>query len=133
VSNEVTVRAEDVGVNCRKTPPVPLLVAVAVLRVPGPDGHGVPVGVGLATGLGLGVATGLGVTPGEGVGVGHEPPPAVVSLNCAADIDPVSPAALSVNRSVHVPFRLATPAKAAVITVGGEKLAAACGPAAVVR
>ena len=36
-------------------------------------------------------------------------------------------------RIVHVPFGLATAANAAVRFVGGEKFAAACGPACVVR
>jgi hypothetical protein len=57
----------------------------------------------------------------------------VVSLSTAADTAPVSPAALSVNVSVHVPFGFAMPANAAVMFVTGELFAVACGPAAVVR
>jgi hypothetical protein len=57
----------------------------------------------------------------------------VVSLSVAAETEPVSPPALSVNLSVHVPFGFATEANAAVMFVAGELFAVACGPAAVVR
>jgi len=105
--------------------------------VPPPGTHGVGVGVG-GTGVGVGVGgTGVGVgvgVGGTGVGVGvGQPVPAGVSLSVAADTDPVSAAALSVNVSVHTPFGSATPANAADMLVTGEKLVAACGPAAVVR
>jgi hypothetical protein len=80
-----------------------------------------------------GDAVGVGDAGGVGLGVGHPPPPPVVSLSTAADTVPVSPAALSVNRSVHVPFGLATPANAAVMFVGGDVPVVGCGPAAVVR
>jgi hypothetical protein len=90
-------------------------------------GVGFTVGVGDAGGVGVGDAGG-----GVGVGVAHPPPP-VVSLSTAADTEPVSPDALSVNVSVHVPFGFVTPANAAVMFVAGELFAVACGPAAVVR
>jgi len=88
---------------------------------------GAPPGVEVA----VAVAVALDVLVEVGVGEVQAPDP--VSRRFAADTVPVSPAALSVNRIVHVPFGFATPANAAVRFVGGEKFAAACGPACVVR
>jgi len=101
VSNDVTVRADDVGVSCRKIPPLPLLGGRVVILPDPPGGHvgdglGLGVGVGVAGGgVGVGVAgggvgVGVGVTPGlgvgvagGGVGVGQPPPPLRVEI-CTA-------------------------------------------------
>ena len=67
-------------------------------------GDGTAVGDGLGAGVGVGVATGVGVGVGVGSGVGvgvATPQPAKTSEN--ARTEPVSPPALSLTFSVHVP------------------------------
>ena len=64
---------DDTGVNCWKTPPVPLLAGKVVI-LPGIGEHA-GLGDADADGDGVGVGVGVGVRVGDGVGDGvpHEP------------------------------------------------------------
>src|SRR5215218_4604459 len=60
-------------------------------------------------------------------------PVAVNTVTYAAETLPVSPEHPSINRRVHVPFALTTPANAASMFVGGIGFVAPAPPEAVVR
>ena len=74
-------------------------------------GVGLPVGVPVAVpvAVGVAVAVAVGVAVGVFVGVPQVPPPVNTSANALSE--PVSPAALSLTFSTHVPFAL-SPSKA---------------------